>query len=197
MKISSLVLSVLLMGSSLGVFAQSDLGSRFDSMSLKAQYDYVFDKSETYEHYKVVKRSTFNLLKKNSLDSVEVYKNELETRTNELLDLNKTLAAKDDKIKQLTEDLNAATNSKNSLVFLGMELGKSLYNTIMWGLVFGLITIAVVFFLMFKRSNFVTHETKSRLNEVEEEFETHRKSALKREQKLARELMDEKLKHKF
>jgi len=50
---------------------------------------------------------------------------------------------------------------------------------------------------MFKRSHLITKETKQRLAEVEEEFETHRKSALKREQKIARELMDEKLKHKF
>jgi uncharacterized protein YbjQ (UPF0145 family) len=83
------------------------------------------------------------------------------------------------------------------MAFLGAEIGKGAYNSAMWGLVFGLIVLSVVLFLMFKRSHSITNETKHRLNEVEEEFETHRKSALKREQKLARELMDEKLKHKF
>ncbi|MBK3518824.1 hypothetical protein [Carboxylicivirga marina] len=196
MRFLSLLLTAMIVSQSIS-FAQNDLKARFDSLSLKGQFEYVYDKSESYERYKVVKMSTLNLLKQNSIDSIDIYKTELKTRKNEIVELKNTVVSKDERIKQLSDDLEATNTSKNSMMILGSEISKGAYSSIMWGLVFGLLALTTVLFLMYKRSNSVTNETKHRLNEVEEEFETHRKSALKREQKLARELMDEKLKHKF
>jgi len=198
MKVMKLLFAFLMLTSWSNVFAQkSDLEAKFDTLSLKGQFEYVYEKSETYERYKVVKISTFGLLKKNSVDSIDVYKTELVARKREITQLQSTVEDKDGKITELTENLNATNETKNSMVFLGAEVSKGAYNSIMWGIVFILAGAAVVLFLMFKRSHMVTSETKNRLSEVEEEFEAHRKSALKREQKIARELMDEKLKHKF
>ena len=196
MRILTLLFAVLV-AQTLTMNAQNDLSSRFDTLSLKSQFDYVYSKSESYERYKVIKMSTFNLLKGNSLDSVMKYRNTLLERDNEIKAFKSTIEQKDGEIKNLSDNLETTTNSKNSMLFLGAEISKGLYNSIMWGLVLGLIAFALILFFMFKRSHSITNETKIRLAEVEEEFETHRKSALKREQKLARELMDEKLKHKF
>jgi hypothetical protein len=63
-------------------------------------------------------------------------------------------------------------------------------------LILGSLTVAGICFLLFKRSNVVTVETKQTLEEVREEFDTHRKNALVREQKLARRLQDEVIKNK-
>ncbi len=197
MRFFSLVFMMVLVTQSTQVLAQNDLASRFDSLALKGQFDYVYEKSETYERYKVIKIATFNLLKKSSLDSVSVYRNELANRVDEIANLKNTVESKDEQIKTLSTDLETMTNSKDSMALLGMEMSKVAYNSLMWGLVFGLVALVVILFLMFKRSHAVTNETKLRLNEVEEEYEIHRKSALKREQKLARELMDERLKHKY
>ncbi|WP_439183283.1 hypothetical protein [Carboxylicivirga taeanensis] len=197
MRFFSLVFTALLLVQSASMVAQSDLATRFDSLSLKEQFDYVYSKSETYERYKVIKISTYNLLKSSSIDSVAFYRNDLVDRNEEIDLLKGTVEGKDAQINSLTNQLQTLTNSKNSMMFLGIEVSKVAYNSIMWGLVFALVVLVLVLFMLFKRSHTVTNETKLRLSEVEEEFETHRKSALKREQKLARELMDEKLKHKF
>ena len=70
-------------------------------------------------------------------------------------------------------------------------MSKSTYNLFIWSLVGGLIILTALSFLLFKRSHLVTKETKVRLDEVREEFDSHRKNALIREQKLARKLQDE------
>ena len=197
MRILTLLFSVLFVAQSFTTKAQNDLSSRFDTLGLKAQFDYVYSKSESYERYKVIKMSTFNMLKQNSLDSVMKYRSTLLERDSEITSFKTTIEKKDEEIKGLADSLEATTNSKNSMSFLGAELSKGLYNSIMWGLVLGLVVFVLILFFLFKRSHSVTNETKHRLAEVEEEYETHRKSALKREQKLARELMDERLKHKF
>jgi len=198
MKVIKLLCIFLLLISWSNVSSQNNvLKAKFDTISLKGQFEYVYDKSESYQRYKVVKVSTFNLLKNNSVDSINVYKSELRVRKKEITELKSTVGEKDAKIKELTDNLIATNETKDSMVLLGAEVSKGAYNTIMWFVVFGLGVLALMLFLMFKRSHLITKETKQRLAEVEEEFETHRKSALKREQKIARELMDEKLKHKF
>ena len=198
MKVIKLLCFFLLIISWSNAFAQkSAIEERFDTLNLKGQFEYVYEKSESYERYKVVKVSTYNLLKKNSVDSINVYKTELTTRKSEISELRNTVIDKDAKIKELTDSLNVTNTTKNSMIIFGAEISKGAYGSIMWGAILGLAVLAVILFLLFKRSHLVTNETKQRLAEVEEEYELHRKSALKREQKIARELMDEKLKHKF
>jgi len=198
MKVIKLLCIFLLIISWSNAFAQkSAIEERFDTLNLKGQFEYVYEKSESYERYKVVKVSTYNLLMKNSVDSINVYKTELTTRKSEISELRNTVIDKDAKIKELTDSLNVTNTTKNSMVIFGAEISKGAYNSIMWGVILGLAVLAFILFLLFKRSHLVTNETKQRLAEVEEEYELHRKSALKREQKIARELMDEKLKHKF
>lgn len=176
---------------------QSELEKKFKSMGIEEQYDYVYEKSESYERYKVIKTTTIQLLKKSSLDSINGYKNELSELNNKIREINQNLESRDKEIKTLSSDLAAVNNTKDSMKFLGSEISKVAYNSVLWSVVFGLAILVGVLFLLFRRSHSVTSDTKKRLDEVEDEFETHRKMALKREQKLARELMDEKLKHKF
>ncbi len=198
MKDIKLLCTILLLITWSNIFAQkSVLEAKFDTLDLNGQFEYVFKNSETYERYKVVKISTFNLLMKNSVDSIGEYKTRLITQNKEIAQLQSTVSDKDNKIKELSKNLTATSESRNSMEFLGLEVSKTIYNTIMWCIVLGLTVIVVVVFLMYKRSHAVTNETKHRLAEIEDEYEAHRKSALKREQKIARELMDEKLKHKF
>lgn len=165
--------------------------------TIKEQFDYVIKKSSTYEEFKVVRLRFLNQLKTNADDSIRHLNSELSGAHLEI----RNGEAVQDSLRNVIADLKVqyenAVKSKNSFSFLGMELGKALYNSIMWGLVLGMVAFVIVTFLAFKRSHHVTKETKVRLAEVEEEFETHRKTALRREQKLARELMDERMKGKI
>ncbi len=167
------------------------------SGTIQEQFDYVIKKSSSYEDFKVVRLKSLNQLKSHASDSILQLRNAQKISQREI----RAGIQKIDSLNAIVSDvrgqLQAAVKSKNALVFLGMELGKTLYNSIMWALVFILMAITIGMFLMFKRGHHVTKETKTRLAEVEAEFENHRKTALRREQKLARELMDERMKGKM
>ena len=168
----------------------------FDSLSIKSQFDYVIDKSNTFEQFKIVRYRHMNILKKSSLDSIKTLQANIDSNVLEINDLKNKQEELNTNLGNLQTELDAVTKSKNSMSFFGQEIPKSIYNSIMWGLVFGLAILSVILFTLFKRSHSITKETKIRLSEVEEEYENHRKTALKREQKLARELMDIKVKNK-
>ncbi len=168
-----------------------------DSLSISKQFDYVTKKSNTFEQFKVVRLRHLNRLKKNSTDSLKSLQSVIDSNVNEIKELKDNQAALNGQITDLQTQLENVTQSKNSMSFLGQEISKSVYNTVLWSLIFGLAALAAIALTLFKRSNSITKETKDRLSEVEEEFEKHRKTALKREQKLARELMDFKVKNKL
>ena len=181
----------------LGTLAQAQDEAVFDSLSIGDQFDYVLKKSNKFEQFKVVRIRHMDILKQSSLDSLKQLHKTIDVNVSEISQLKNEQDNLNKQIAGLDEQLESITKSKDSINFFGQEIQKSVYNTVMWGLVFALAAVAVVLFTLFKRSNAITKETKSRLSEVEEEYENHRKSALKREQKLARELMDIKVKNKL
>ena len=65
-----------------------------------------------------------------------------------------------------------------------MQLNKILYNTIVWFIILGLAVLAVSLFLLYKRTRIVTVQTKKEFNEIQNEFEAHKKSSREKYEKL-------------
>jgi uncharacterized membrane protein (DUF106 family) len=82
------------------------------------------------------------------------------------------------------------------MALLGMQTSKTNYNVIMWTIIAALTALLLFFIYKFKNSNSLTKEAKYKLEEVESEFEEHRRNALEREQKVRRQLQDELNKNK-
>ena len=82
------------------------------------------------------------------------------------------------------------------MALLGMQTSKTNYNVIMWSIIAALTAFLLFFIYKFKNSNSLTKEAKHKLEEVETEFEEHRRTALEREQKVRRQLQDELNKNK-
>ena len=63
-------------------------------------------------------------------------------------------------------------------------MNKALYNTILWFIILGLAVVAVLVFLLYKRTRMVTVQTKSDFEAIEEAFETHKKASREKYEKL-------------
>ena len=159
--------------------------------SIENQFDNIYRTSSTYQNYKVISRDRFNTLKSSVLDSLKVYSTSLSAKE-------KTITAKGLEIESLKKEL-AETNIKleeaiskgNSFSFLGVEIAKGTYNLMVWALVGVLLAGLIHFIYQFAKSNTTTKTALTDLEEVENEFEAHRKRTLEREQKLRRQLHDE------
>lgn len=164
--------------------------------TIENQFDNIYRTSSTYQNYKVINRDRFNRLKSSVLDSLKVYSTSISAKE-------KTITAKSSEIESLKKEL-AETNTKlkeaiskeNSFSFLGTEIAKGTYNLMVWALVGILLAGLIHFIYQFAKSNSVTKTALSDLEEVELEFEAHRKKTLEREQKLRRQLHDEINKNK-
>lgn len=181
------------------VFAQTENDE--DKLSLNSgtidnQFEYVIQRSNNYQDYKVIKKVWLYALKAHTMDSLNaVHKNLNDTKT-----VVNTQAKEIDNLKASltkTQDTLDATNlEKDSMSLFGIQMSKSSYNVLMWSIIGGLLALLLLFIYKFKNSNVITTEARKALSEIEEEFEEHRKIALEREQKVRRQLQDEINKHK-
>jgi len=184
--------------SSVKTIAQNSESSELslDSGTIESQFEYIFRKSGNFkgtngQPYEAVKFSSLVKLKGNVLDSLETTYNKLNnsektvnTQANEIDELKSQLA-------QTQTTLDQTNTEKNNMAFVGMQTSKTNYNVIMWSIVAGLLALLFLFIYKFKNSNAVTKSAKFKLDELELEFEEHRRNALEREQKVRRQLQDE------
>lgn len=178
-------------------FAQvTSFEAAFDTLRINDQFEHLYRRSNTFEEYKVISINGYNLLKKNSQDSILQYKQDADSHLQEIATLKSNLTSTNTEIEKLQAELTSTQQAKDSMNFIGIEVSKGAYNAIMWGIIICLAVVSVILFSLFNRGHRVVKETKNRLAEVQEDLETLRKNALVREQKLARELMDFKLKNK-
>lgn len=167
------------------------LFSQEGTNTLEEQFTDVFDKSNRYEDYKVIKIYKLNNLKKSILDSVLTLEQQVEA-------VQTQLDQEKQETTRLTADLSTSQNNlaeakrkENGISFFGSLMNKSTYKMLMWGVIGFLLFVLVIVFIRYRRSSAVTRAAQIKLAETEEEFEAHRRRTLEKEQQLRRKLQDE------
>ncbi|MBO6881924.1 tRNA (guanine-N1)-methyltransferase [Winogradskyella sp.] len=172
-----------------------------NSGNIDSQFEYVFRKSGNFkgtngQPYEAVKQAWLLKLKANVLDSLKTTYKELENSENTVANQAKEIEDLQAKLGNTQTTLNQTNEEKNNMALLGMQTSKTNYNIIMWTIIAALTAFLLFFIYKFKGSNSATREAKHKLEEVETEFEEHRRNALEREQKVRRQLQDEINKNK-
>ncbi|WP_053992572.1 hypothetical protein [Mangrovimonas sp. TPBH4] len=175
---------------------QAQESSNDDQLSLNSgtidnQFEYVIQKSNNYQDYKVIKRAWLYTLKSHTLDSLKAVHKDL-ADTQVVVDSQAVeIASLKSNLTNTQETLDATNLEKDSMSLFGIQMSKGNYSTLLWSIIGGLFAFLLFFIYKFNNSNAVTKQAKQALAETEEEFEEHRRNALEREQKVRRQLQDE------
>ena len=167
-----------------------------NSGTIDNQFEFVIRRSNSWQDYKTVKKTWLYALKSHTIDSLNaVHKNLSDTKAvvakqaEEIANLKTSLS-------NTQSTLSATNEEKDNISLFGIQMSKAGYKVLMWSIAAGLLALLLFFIYKFKGSNSATREAKNKLNEVEIEFEDHRRNALEREQKVRRQLQDELNKQK-
>lgn len=167
-----------------------------DNSTINDQFEYVLSKSGNFkglsgQQYEAVKRSMFLTLQKHTNDTLKMIREDL-AKTRATLDAQaKEINTLKNNLESTQTTLDNTNKEKDSMALFGMQMSKSGYNALMWGIIALLLASLLFFIYKFKNSNAITRQARKALAETEEEFEEHRKTALEREQKVRRQLQDE------
>jgi len=181
---------IFLAGSSQIVFAQETEASQ--PADLSGRFKALKDESESYNEYKVIKTYKLNTFWKEVEDSLNGYRNDVDNAHAEIAQLN-------NKIDLLTQELAGVKNTlaesearNSTIAFLGIEINKGVYNTIVWAIIAGLIFLTISMFIAFKNNHVLTKKAKKDYKDVLHEFEEYRKTSREKQMKLGRELQTER-----
>ncbi|MDC6364989.1 MULTISPECIES: tRNA (guanine-N1)-methyltransferase [Flavobacteriaceae] len=200
MKRLQIFCTLTLLTTFFAVNAQNQETDDTQDQSLVGQFRELERKSGNYSangiRYEVIRLSALNQIKKNIFDSIN-------TANSSIKDLSATITANKAEIEDLntklqdtTQKLNTTTKEKDSISFFGALISKGTYKFLLWAIIVALLLFLLFFIYKFRNSNTLTHQAKTALADLEQEYEDHRRRALEREQKISRQLQDELNKQK-
>jgi len=191
MKATKLLLIFALLFS-ISINAQTSLKTKsLSEGTIENQFDYLIKKSGRYQEYKVVKRFWLDNLKKSVIDSLKTMRKELVVTKGVLVEKQSQIDKLTTTLDTTNKSVTSLNNEKDNINFFGKLISKSLYNTILWSIIAGLLAALALYVMRFSRSNTITKESKDRFVELEREYESHKHRSLEREQVLRRKLQDE------
>ena len=155
----------------------------------------VVDKANNFEEYKVIEKVKIN-------SAIRGVFEEYEALTAEISELKDSIQSQDQQVQSLKKEVSGLNteltnlqNEKDEILFLGMAFSKSGYNTLVWSIIGVLIVLLLFFIFKFNRSNLLTKEAKQNLKNLDADYENYKRVALEKQQKLGRQLQDEKNKN--
>lgn len=186
-KILSLIFPLFFF--SLSMTAQDSI--QVNKNTLNDQMTEAFDKSNSYQEYKVVKKTQLATLKRNILDSVSSLQKRIDLMESEVAQERIAVDSLGQNLKTTQQNLIKAKEKEDGIEVFGILTSKATYNTIMWGIILILLLISGFLFYRFLNSHKITNAAQLKMAEMEIELEDYRRNSLEREQKLRRKLQDE------
>lgn len=161
------------------------------SGTIDSQFDHLISISRSQSVVLIVRRANLDIIRKNVADSLVAYRQQLADMSAAIKQEQGETTALSDSLLLVEDKLQTALENRDSFAFFGLQMRKASYSLLVWGVVLILVIILVFYIYRFNQSHVVTKEAKTALDELQAEFDQHRKKALEKEQKLKRQLQDE------
>ncbi|GFZ86632.1 hypothetical protein GCM10011531_17520 [Aquaticitalea lipolytica] len=155
------------------------------------QFEYVIQRSNSYEDFKVVKKTWLYSLKAHTIDTLKVIQQNLSDTKLVVKNQAEEIKILKDNLANTNATLSTVKEEKNNMSLFGMQMSKAGYSALMWSFIAILLALLLLFIYKFRNSNIITKQAKKSLEDTEREFNEHRSIALEREQKVRRQLQDE------
>lgn len=162
---------------------------------IDAEFSELIESSNSFKEYKVVNYSELTALQDKTEDYIGQLKNEITTYETSLQAQKDTIRKLKAGLSNVQNKLTEVTAEKDAISFLGIPFSKRTYSAMMWGIVGVLLLIVALLLVRFRSSHSRTRESQKKLAETEKEFEAFRTKALEKEQRMGRQLQDERNKH--
>lgn len=144
--------------------------------------------------FKLIRKTNLEIVRRNVLDSITHYRNEIATLKSNSSSSTGTINALRDSVTTLDTALQAEQHKTNSISFLGIDFAKGSYHTMVWSIIIVFVLAFLITLASFRKAKVDTNEFKKTSDQLQEELQALRKKSLEKEQQLKRQLLDEQMK---
>ncbi len=170
---------------------QTTISQALAKETIKNQLDILIKKSPEFQGFNNLRKTNLSKFKANFNDTLKAIEMKF-SKANTIISSQKSEISKlKSEIETINNNLTKITSEKDSVNLFGLQMTKNTYNVLLWSIIGALLATTLLLLFKFNTSNRTTKQTKTSFTEIENEFETHKKSSLEREQVLRRKLQDE------
>lgn len=166
--------------------------------SIDKQFEEMIESSNNFKErnvrYKVIKLFKIRDLRAETQKQVNRLSEEIGTLNEKNEQQAQELVQIEDKLETSNANLEKAEKSKDEFTWLGMQVQKGFYQNVVYGIIILLVVVLLFLIVRYRNNKAVTIDSKKKLEEMEADFDDYRKKALETQQKLGRQLQDERLK---
>ncbi len=160
--------------------------------NLTEQFQVLTEKSETYNEYKVIKKSSLNAFWRMVEDSVSNLKQSIAASTATIDTQNAEVQRLEGIVTKKDEELSTTDFAMTHITFLGIDFTKSTFIVLSVVVILALALLLAIGFFQYNHNKNISVQKTKELDELESEFETFKQSALDKQVKLNRELQTER-----
>ncbi|MEM7575270.1 MAG: hypothetical protein AAF433_20350 [Bacteroidota bacterium] len=190
-----LILSTFFLSITIPAFAQSGNPANNGAEPLNTQFQLMVDESNRYQQFKVIRSVWLAAFAENLSDSLAAETEVINGLQATIDDQSNTLAQREEEITQLNAQIEQLNQEKDGISFLGANLSKTAYNSIVWTLIAALLAGLLFFLGRGRYAQALAKDARTKNEQLTTDLEQARKRRLEVEQDLRRKLQDERNKH--
>jgi preprotein translocase subunit SecF len=152
----------------------------FDEGTLDEQFDYLQQRTTIYNNFRAIREDMFRKLRRNSLDSLNRAFQQINSLQQQISRQEQERSRLQDQLDQTLIERDDAVAGRDNLSFLGMEMNKSTFNTIILAVMGILVVILLILAVLYQRANSVASQKSREMNELQAEYEEYRKTSRER-----------------
>ncbi len=165
------------------------------SDSIDHQFESIIKSSNTFKSYKVIRRSKMADLRSSTKQQVLGLEKQIGALHQKIDQQQQQVSQFKTELDKTNASLEQVRKSKDEVSLFGIPLTKGTFKVVVFGIIIVLIVLLVGIIYKYKDSHKVTAEARKNLEEIEEEYGQYKQKALETQQRLGRQLQDERNKN--
>ncbi|GAO28346.1 hypothetical protein [Geofilum rubicundum] len=142
--------------------------------SIEEQLEFVENEASSWQQYVMIFDTWFSRLKTNINDTIEDKNSTISRLESTIVSKDSTITALNNQLEKTNRELQQTISEKDAFTFLGMNMPKSLFISIVIFIFFVLLAVTGMAVFMLQRSNMSSRKVKKELEKMKNEFEDHR-----------------------
>src|SRR6056297_2799936 len=111
--------------------SQRPLPDELLTNTVEEQIEYIEEHTRIYENYRAIREDMFQKININIIDSLRAYKKEITELNHRISTLNIANDSLNNSLVETRSSLQEVSRTKNEISLMGLEINKTIYNSIM------------------------------------------------------------------
>jgi hypothetical protein len=156
--------------------------------TLDSKWNYMLSKAENYEAYKVINKNQLNEVYKSIQDTLSQLRAGLAAERLKVKGQNDQILLLNKQIKDEKAKFDQVTDEKDSIGFMGMQINKYAYVSLLWIILIGITAGSALMFFLYRNSKNIARAKTQEYDMLDKQLEEARAAKTETERKLKREM---------